>query len=1009
MKIPCQSRSRPPGARFLGAFAAAGLALPASAQTAPPPTAPAVGNKGDVTVMSEFKIYDKKPVPFTDANMDIPRGINDVQAYYVIGREELENTGKNELDEILRDSLTQNTVVETNAQIDPSALSNQLGSTSSINLRGLGASQTLILINGMRTSNFANRGATFQPDVNGIPLAAVDRVEVLPGSASAIYGGTAVGGVVNVILKRNYTGGQVSASYQNTLDTDAPIRTLSAIYGFSLGRRTHVTVSGSISDGKPLRMKDRPFLERNFKRAVANSPGTFYSTTTTFNSGATPNIVLNNAAVNGFANAQTATLTLKSTGQPLGSRITHVPYGTSSSTPAATLAAGLLTNAGRYNLDFAPSVWRGYESTLAHVSRKEALMARVDHQLNAKLSFFADFSFNRSETLDANWVPLGNGNYQFAVPGNAPTNPFRENVFVSLPISLDQATHNDVANQVSGGVVGALLKLPGDWRLAADANYSVTAQKVSYGLMNMANNTTFGGNAPLLWTGAINPFVDTIANPTAVTRYYGEWTGYNQDTMLNYNVRASGPLFSLRAGRPVLTVGTEVYTERLPQAYVGGTFPPIPPATANATNQHSYFIGQRISTYAGHAELSVPVVSGANEKPFVRGLEFQVAARTEYFHVYTNPDGRVNVFPDSPPFPRITRSASESRQDIAKLHATKPTFGAKYEPFRGVTVRASYATAFLPPTFAQLTQRINTGGLAAATPTAVFFDPVTNSSYTSLSVAGNNPGLGPETSKNWSYGIILEPQGALKDLRLNLEYWRIDKQGLIRNVNNVQQLANMGDRAPAGSVQRNATTKVIELFTFANYNVGDGMTDGWDASLDYRKATRIGLFAFRGRTTITDHLKLPPAIGFPAIEYRDFPNSGGVNRSRVTATVSWSSGRNWRASWTTIYTGGYKQAGAPGDPIYLGVANPTLVTTSTGPQGGNSVASQTYHNLNVTYNFGARHERSYFRGLSVQLTLNNVFDTEPPFDAGNNRAPFFYSRYGNVRLRDYVLRVKKDF
>lgn len=59
---------------------------------------------------------------------------------------------------------------------------------------------------------------------------------------------------------------------------------------------THVTVSGSYSDAKPLRMKDRPFLEENFKRAVANSPATFYSTTASFTSGATPNIVLNNAA-----------------------------------------------------------------------------------------------------------------------------------------------------------------------------------------------------------------------------------------------------------------------------------------------------------------------------------------------------------------------------------------------------------------------------------------------------------------------------------------------------------------------------------------------------------------------------------------------------------------------------------------------------------------------------------------------------------------------------------------
>jgi iron complex outermembrane receptor protein len=340
------------------------LALPALAQTAPSTTVPtppasASAEKSNVTVMSEFKIHEKKPVPFTDANMDIPRGINDVQAYYIIGQEEIENSGKTDLDDVLRDSLTQNTVVETNAQIDPSGLSNQLGSTSSINLRGLGAAQTLILINGMRTSNFANRGATFQPDVNGIPLAAVDRVEVLPGSASAIYGGSAVGGVVNVILKRNYSGGQISTTYQNTFDTDAPIRTVSAIYGFSLGRRTHVTISGSYSDGKPLRLKDRPFIEQNFKRALANSPSTFYSTTGTFTSGATPNIVLNNAAVNGFVNAQNVTLTLKSTGQPLGSRLTYIPYNTAPSTSTATRDAGLLTNAGRYNLDFAPSVWRG--------------------------------------------------------------------------------------------------------------------------------------------------------------------------------------------------------------------------------------------------------------------------------------------------------------------------------------------------------------------------------------------------------------------------------------------------------------------------------------------------------------------------------------------------------------------------------------------------------------------------------------------------------------------------
>jgi hypothetical protein len=111
MNIPCPFRSRLSASRHLGALALAGLALSASAQTAPAASA----NQSDVTVMSEFKIYDKKPVPFTDANMDIPRGINDVQAYYIIGADEIENSGKTDLDDVLRDSLTQNSVMETNA------------------------------------------------------------------------------------------------------------------------------------------------------------------------------------------------------------------------------------------------------------------------------------------------------------------------------------------------------------------------------------------------------------------------------------------------------------------------------------------------------------------------------------------------------------------------------------------------------------------------------------------------------------------------------------------------------------------------------------------------------------------------------------------------------------------------------------------------------------------------------------------------------------------------------
>ena len=63
---------------------------------------PAGTDKPTVSVLSEFKVHEKKHVPFTDANMDIPRGINDVQPYYIIGADEIENSGKTDLDDVLR-------------------------------------------------------------------------------------------------------------------------------------------------------------------------------------------------------------------------------------------------------------------------------------------------------------------------------------------------------------------------------------------------------------------------------------------------------------------------------------------------------------------------------------------------------------------------------------------------------------------------------------------------------------------------------------------------------------------------------------------------------------------------------------------------------------------------------------------------------------------------------------------------------------------------------------------
>ena len=106
--------------------------------------------------------------------------------------------------------------------------------SAAASLRGLGTSSTLTLVNGRRiaVSSFANGSENFV-DINAIPLAAVDRIEVLTTGASAIYGADAVAGVVNVILRKDFDGLRLGLSYgDSTRGTDEGRTNINLVYGF---------------------------------------------------------------------------------------------------------------------------------------------------------------------------------------------------------------------------------------------------------------------------------------------------------------------------------------------------------------------------------------------------------------------------------------------------------------------------------------------------------------------------------------------------------------------------------------------------------------------------------------------------------------------------------------------------------------------------------------------------------------------------------------------------------
>ncbi len=109
--------------------------------------------------------------------------------------------------------------------------------SSSVSLRGLGTGSTLTLINGRRAtiSSFANGQSSFI-DISSIPVAAVERIEILPNGASSLYGADAVAGVVNYVLRDDYEGAEISASYgDSTHDSDDSRKNLNLIAGQSFG------------------------------------------------------------------------------------------------------------------------------------------------------------------------------------------------------------------------------------------------------------------------------------------------------------------------------------------------------------------------------------------------------------------------------------------------------------------------------------------------------------------------------------------------------------------------------------------------------------------------------------------------------------------------------------------------------------------------------------------------------------------------------------------------------
>jgi iron complex outermembrane receptor protein len=976
----------------------------------------------EITRLGEFVVNSQKLQAFVDHNTDLARTVDDVQPYYIFDAQTIHDSGAIDTEDFLRQNLSMDTNAKPNDYGAPNGALVQ-GGSSSINLRGLGTTQTLILIDGRRVPFGYYAGTYIQPDLNGIPLASIDRIEVLPSSASAIYGGSSVGGVVDVILKKDYTGGNLQMTYSNTMNTDTPNKRINGIYGFALeGGKTRVTLSGSWSQTRPILLQDRSFIFDYYRRLLNASPGLVYNNTTPF-LGATPNIALYTGAYTGksntgyvygpaFTNPNQTSLVLKN-GESLNSPITHVPYGLASGDP--NVGTALLANAGSYNLDFAPgNTTNGKLSQFGLQEDRKAFVASIQRQMTKDILFYVDMNTNSAHST-YNYTQWSSGS-AFIIPGSAPGNPFNDNVKVYMPVVANSIGNVELINQ--NVAMGAVIKLPFDWTALADYSWT-DVQKLYAGDNGALDGPTLGAYSNSVdadaASGVLSPFFDTIKYKPNIGKYDLPAMSGQVTTLNDLSLHLSGPLAFVEkfVGSTSLTFGLEHRKEGLKNGQTNPLSATPSPENKNTT----IFLGQNQSTTSGYAELNSVLVDPKRNIPLLNSLSLQTAVRTELYTVNTGtatytyadyPDVQTAAYggPSSLFVPGYSTGGTAPIRTITKWTATKPMYGLKYKPVPEITFRVSYAQAFLPPTFGQLL----TVPIAQSVATTPVTDPITGQIFNTRTIGGGNPATKPQTSNDWDAGVVFEPMsGWLKGLRASLEYYRIVEDNVITTYPNVQYIVN--------NVPSRVTRDSGGNITFVDNTVTNLLglkTNGFDAQLNYITNTPIGSISIGVLGSIVEHLQKQTTVGQPFLEYDQFVFSGGVPKSKGSANLVWNRG-NLRAGWTTTYVDSYSQLDSPGDPVYGPVANPTLNINYTRAAGSNRVPSQIYHNIFVAYTFGktrmSQDKHSILDYLDSGTTLNvgvdDLFNTVPPFDPAY--LPYYFSPFGPILLRTYQVSLNLPF
>ena len=929
----------------------------------------------------------------------------------IITNEEIQRNGISSPEQLMMHLTTNGTGADNlaaNADVVSGAQRGTNG-LSSANLRGQGNAATLVLLNGRRVAAHGLSGSAV--DVNQIPFAAIERVEVLKDGASAIYGTDAVGGVINFITRKDYQGLGIQGFTDVTEEGDGNIYRLSGVAGYGDLDSQGFNIMGAVSKSwnQILRGSDRSFVNGNQPNRGLSIDTRGTPIATAFGIGTNPNQPpnpINPAATGTLLQGLTLTAPNGANAVAGGINILNLPGGAG----CGTMDGGMAYD---YDLWNAPTAYYACAwdtgraaviqqpiDTLTYYGRGVIALGR-NHEISAEITgsdATSAKSFSHAQ-LSANAT-----NLPIAYPLNSMTAETYNSVFNAIRAGFSNPAQRAALDANYGkpiayrwrciecgpreyvtdtktlrGALGIDGPLWGEWDYRAGASYARSESSSVLGTGYYYRGTLGNGNpdpaapqAPgttgrglvgVLNSGLINPF--SIAQSEAgraalqavsaegATLYGGRYQ------VRQFDGSVAGPLFRIWGGNVQMAAGVDFRRETYEFNGSEAAAATAPVIFLAAFDNVNALTPKSRNVKAAYTEVLVPILPS---------LEITGAARVDDYTGFGT--------------------------------TTNPKVSVKFRPFDPLMFRGSYNTSFRVPTFNQIFNGLTVapylgsdiadpvrcpGGVPNTTdPNCVMIRPEI--------ATGGNATLGPETAKQFSAGVVFTPARLFS---ASLDWWSIRVDNTIAELTLRQLIENAPLfperflRDPAGNITYIDRTWI---------NAGARDTEGLEVSLRGGVETLGGrlLAGLDGTRLLKKREKLTQTAPWGPSLLGVFTFTGDLGlKWKHNAFVSYTNDL-FNVTLTQLFRNGYKNFALPG------IASGRI----TRPDYNERVDDYIVYNLSASYTGLAP-------GIRLTAGIKNLFDTDPPFaityDGNTGAGSSWEPRVADPRGRSFTMAAEVKF